>query len=90
MIPTGSSAGGKPSIDHESQLPRIDRAAELADAREALVRLRPEADVAEADDAVDLVTFEVGEDGVEREQVAVDVRDEADAHVPPLGGLRAY
>ena len=46
------------------------------------MRLRAEADVAEADDAVDLLLLEVGEDGVEREQVAVDVRDEADAHVP--------
>ena len=67
-----------------------DRAAELPDAVEALVRLRPEADVAEADDPVDLLLLEVGEDGVEREQVAVDVRDEADAHLPSLRGPGAY
>ena len=80
MIPTGI-VGRREAVDRPGVPVAEDhRAAELADALEALVRLRPEADVAQADDAVDLVALEVGEDGVERKEVAVDVRDEADAH----------
>ena len=54
------------------------------------MRLGPEADVAEADDPVDVLTREVGKDGVEREQVSVYVRDEADSHLPSPWGPGAY
>ena len=40
--------------------------------REALVRLRPEADVAEANEAIDVLALAVGEHGLECEQVSAD------------------
>jgi len=53
--------------------------AELADAGQRLGRLRADGDVAETDDLVEILFLELGNDRVEREAVAVDVRDETDA-----------
>ena len=63
-----------------------DRATERLHALERLRRLRPDRDVAEAEEAVDIVVLELGEDGVQREAVAVDVRDQRDPHRTSLPG----
>ena len=44
------------------------------------MRLRPEADVAEADDPVDALSLEIGENRLQPEQVAVDIADHSDSH----------
>jgi hypothetical protein len=57
------------------------RTVELAQELEAFGRLRPALRVvAEADDAVDVLLAEVGEHRAERDAVAVDVREQGDAH----------
>ena len=52
-----------------------DGTVERQDPRERLGRLRADGEVAEADEAVEVLMLELGEDGVERQQVAVRVRD---------------
>ena len=61
------------------------QAVELADSGQGLGGLRTDGDVAEADDLVQILFLELGDDRVEREAVAVDVRDETDAHGVTLG-----
>jgi hypothetical protein len=57
-----------------------DGAAELAQAREYLARLRAAgADVSEADELVDTAPGEVVEDGLEGYCIAMDIGDQGDA-----------
>lgn len=67
------------------------RAAELAQALDGFVWLRPAGrDVAEADDLLDLLTYQVVEDRLERDAVSVDVADEDEAaRIGLLGGCRS-
>jgi len=55
------------------------QAVELSDSGQGLGGLRPDGDIAKADDLVQILFLELGDDRVEREAVAVDVRDETDA-----------
>ena len=57
-----------------------DGAADLPDPPHGLDRVRPGRDVAQADELVDAGAVELGENGVQRERVAVEVGDEAEAH----------
>src|SRR5439155_9342202 len=58
-----------------------DRAtAQLTDTGQRLARLRADGDVPEADDLIDVFAFELAEDCIEREPVAVDVSDQAETH----------
>ena len=61
-----------PSQNHVVPVPLDDRTAERENAGERLRRLRADGDVAEADEAVELLALELGEDGLEGEQVAVE------------------
>jgi hypothetical protein len=57
-----------------------DRASQVAETLEALGRLRAALRViAEADDVVDGLAAEIGEERVEGDRVAVDVREQRDA-----------
>jgi hypothetical protein len=55
-------------------------AVELTDTRQRLRGLRADRNVSEADDLVDVLALELGKHSLERRAVAVDVRDQADAH----------
>ena len=69
------------------------RAAELTQPLEALRRLRAALRVvAEADDAIDVLLDQVGEERVERDRVAVDIREDRDPQAATTGcapGTRA-
>jgi hypothetical protein len=70
----GRDACGEPVVP----VPLDHRAAEVAKARERLGPLRADRDVPEADELVDLVSLQLGEGGLERDQVAVQVGDQPD------------
>ena len=57
-----------------------NRARDLAQPLDRLARLRPGCHVSEADEPVDTGLVQLAENSIEREQVAVDVRDQAEAH----------
>ena len=76
----GLVGSGKPSRKYASQLPITTGQSELAHALERLGRLRPDRDVAEAEDLVDAFLLDLREHGLQRGQVAVDVGDEREPH----------
>lgn len=58
-----------------------DGAVERAQPLQALDRLRPALNhVTQADEPIDRPPLEIGQEGVERDRVAVDVGEEADPH----------
>jgi len=66
-------------------VPEDARATELAQQIDALPGLRPAlGDVAQRDDQVDVVTFDVGERGAESDGVRVHVGEEGDPHSAEL------
>ena len=74
LVVRGRDAVAEPLVP----VPLDDGTAERQNAGQRLGRLRADGDVAQADETVELLALELGEDGLEREQVAVRIRDDAD------------
>ena len=72
-------------VRHPVEHPRIpvaehDRAVETTQPLHRLARQGPGRDVSETDDPLDAGLLQLAEDGLEREQVAMQIRDQGQAH----------
>ena len=85
--PDLDSLGGNAADEIRVPVAQHDRAAELAHAVERLRRLRPDGDVAEAEDLVHAFLLDLREHRLERGQVTVDVAEEREPQRAIRGGF---